>query len=77
MKNNARVLKMIGNVGKMYNYIRLTMTTKEIEIKLAAMVQDILENVPFDGSFNVRNVAIKELYQEIKYANRLASLKTA
>ena len=76
MKNNTRVLKMIGNVGKMYNYIRLTMTTKEIEIKLAAMVQDILENVPFDGSFNVRNVAIKELYQEIKYAKKLAE-KTA
>ena len=76
MKNNARVLKMIGNVGKMYNYIRLTMTTKEIEIKLAAMVQDILENVPFDGSFNVRNVAIKELYQQVKYAKKLAE-KTA
>ena len=76
MHNNSRVLKMVGNVGKMYNYIRLTMTTKEIEIKLAAMVQDILENVPFDGSFNVRNVAIKELYQQVKYAKKLAE-KTA
>ena len=76
MNNNSRVLKMIGNVGKMYNYIRLTMTTKEIEIKLAEMVQDISENVPFDGSFDVRNVAIKELYQQVKYAQKLAS-KTA
>jgi hypothetical protein len=76
MNNNSRVLKMIGNVGKMYNYIRLTMTTKEIEIKLAEMVQDISENVPFDGSFDIRNVAIKELYQQVKYAQKLAS-KTA
>ena len=76
MKNNTRVLKMIGNVGKMYNYIRLSMTTREIEIKLSAMVQDIAENVPFDGSFDIRNVAIKELYQEIKYAKKLAE-KTA
>ena len=77
MYNNARVLKMIGNVGKMYNYIRLSMTTREIEVKLAEMVQDILENVPFDGSFDVRNVAIKELYQQVKYAQKLASHKTA
>ena len=77
MYNNARVLKMIGNVGKMYNYIRLTMTTKEIEVKLAEMVQDIAENVPFDGSFDIRNVAIKELYQQVKYAKKLASQKTA
>ena len=76
MKNNSRVLKMIGNVGKMYNYIRLSMTTREIEIKLSEMVQDIAENVPFDGSFDIRNVAIKELYQEIKYAKKLAE-KTA
>ena len=77
MNNNSRVLRMIGNVGKMYNYIRLTMTTKEIEIKLAEMVQDISENVPFDGSFDIRNVAIKELYQQVKYAQKLASQKTA
>lgn len=75
MNNNRRVLKMIGNIGKMYNYIRLTMTTKQIEIKLSEMVQDILENVPFDGSFDVRNVAIKELYEEIKNSNKLLSLK--
>lgn len=71
MNNNRRVLKMIGNIGKMYNYIRLTMSTKEIEIKLAEMVQDILANVPFDGTFDVRNVAIKELYEEIKHSNKL------
>ena len=76
MNNNSRVLKMVGNVGKMYNYIRLSMTTREIEIKLSEMVQDIAENVPFDGSFDIRNVAIKELYQEIKYAKKLAE-KTA
>ena len=71
MNNNRRVLKMIGNVGKMYNYIRLTMTTKQIEIKLAEMVQDISENVPFDGSFDIRNVAIRELYEEVKCSNKL------
>lgn len=75
MNNNKRVLKMIGNVGKMYNYIRLTMTTKQIEIKLAEMVQDILTNVPFDGTFDVRNVAIRELYEEVKNSNKLLSLK--
>ena len=75
MNNNRRVLKMIGNIGKMYNYIRLTMTTKQIEIKLAEMVQDILTNVPFDGSFDVRNVAIRELYEEVKNSNILLSLK--
>ena len=71
MNNNKRVLRMIGNVGKMYNYIRLTMSTKQIEIKLSEMVQDILTNVPFDGSFDVRNVAIKELYEEVKNLNKL------
>ena len=74
MNNNSRVLKMIGNVGKMYNHIRLTMTTREIEVKLAEMVQDISENVPFDGSFDIRNVAIKELYEQVKYAQKLAGL---
>ena len=76
MNNNSRVLKMVGNVGKMYNYIRLSMTTREIEIKLSEMVQDIAENVPFDGSFDIRNVAIKELYQQVKYTQKLAE-KTA
>lgn len=71
MRNNLRVLRMIGNVGKMYNYIRLSMTTREIETKIAEMVQDICENVPFDGSFSVRNVAIKELYQQVKYQTSL------
>ena len=75
MNNNRRVLKMIGNVGKMYNYIRLTMTTKQIEIKLSEMVQDIYENVPFDGSFSVRNVAIRELYEEVKNSNKLSKIK--
>lgn len=75
MNNNKKVLKMIGNIGKMYNYIRLTMSTRDIEIKLAEMVQDILENVPFDGSFDVRNVAIRELYEEVKNSNKLLSYK--
>lgn len=75
MNNNRRVLKMIGNIGKMYNYIRLSMTTKQIEIKLSEMVQDILTNVPFDGTFDVRNVAIRELYEEVKNSNKLSKIK--
>ena len=71
MHNNKRVLRMIGNVGRMYNYIRLSMTTKQIEVRLSEMVQDILENVPFDGSFDVRNVAIRELYEEVKNSKKL------
>jgi len=47
------------------------MTTKQIEVRLSEMVQDILENVPFDGSFDVRNVAIRELYEEVKNSKKL------
>ena len=71
MNNNKRVLRMVGNIGKMYNYIRLSMSTREIEIKLAEMVEDILTNVPFDGTFDVRNVAIRELYEEVKNSKKL------
>jgi hypothetical protein len=60
-----------GNIGKKYNAIRSHMKTAEIEKKLSEMIESMLMTsiCTIGGHDNVRNIAICELYQEVKNKN--------